>query len=97
MKTQFLGLFSPADATRAMAALTMMETFGSLLSSLFLGVWQKSWPNHAVFYGVLGLMFVTLCFFLGGAFTQNNGWRWHTDDEDQYIALNRRSYVQKRI
>jgi len=82
MKSHFLGFFSPADATRAMAALTMMETFGSLLSPLFLGVWQTIWPNHAVFYGALGLMFVTLCFFLGSAFTQNNGWRWHNDDEN---------------
>jgi len=63
IKSHFLGFFSEADAGKAVGALTMMETFGSLLSPVFLGAWQSIWPGNGVFFAAAGMMIVAIITF----------------------------------
>jgi hypothetical protein len=50
IKSYFVTLFPSTDAPNAVAALAMLETIGSLLAPISLGVLQTMWPGNGVFF-----------------------------------------------
>ena len=69
IKMYFLALTPQANIQQAVAASSMMEALGSLLSPMLLGGWQVSWPGTAVFFlGAFIMSFCVVLFLLGIAF-----------------------------
>jgi Ni/Fe-hydrogenase subunit HybB-like protein len=56
IKSHFLGYFPKEKSGKAMAALSMMEALGALISPLILGAWQTLNPGNRVFYGAAGMI-----------------------------------------
>lgn len=68
IKTYFMILTSSKDASRAVAATSMMEALGSLLSPVLLGGWQVLWPGSTVFLvGAFVMLFCVVLFTTGAA------------------------------
>ena len=66
IKTYFMAVAPSADASRAVAATSMMEALGSLLSPILLGGWQALWPGTTVFFvGAVIMAFCMILFLLG--------------------------------
>ena len=67
IKSHVIRLFPTADASQAMAALTIMETMGSVLGPVVLGGWQVLWPGAGAFFAAAALIGVSTVLFALGA------------------------------
>ena len=74
VKSYSVGNFIASDKVKILAALTMMEALGSVLSPIFLGGWQSyTSSSSGVFFGAAGIAgFSTTAFGLGFLVTLGN-------------------------
>lgn len=85
IKSYFVTLFPRSAAPQAIAALTMMETLGSLLAPVVLGGLQTARPGSDVFFAAAVIAMASALLFGTGFFLERIT-RSHASNDDVHIA-----------